>query len=431
MNGDLAIRTEGLGKSYRMGGEWDLTLSFRESVMSRFDQLRGALPATAGGGRGAADREYFWALRNLDLEVKKGEVVGIIGRNGAGKSTLLKILTGTTFPDTGRYTIRGKVASLLELGAGFTMDFTGRENVYMNGAMMGFSRTEMRDRFGEILDFSELHEFIDAPLRTYSSGMVCRLGFSVAVATDPDVLIIDEILSVGDMHFQAKCVERIYDYKKRGKTLFFCSHSLYDVRQICDQAIWLEKGGMRMQGDAVSVTNEYATFQSQLAISGHESPDLVHTDCNESLPHIESATLVDVRTGEVRNRFCPGDAVGVRLEVKNGRVPEDITVGVAFTQTDRTIVFSASTEMDGHPIDIREQGTVTLVLPSLRLLAGEYMLMCGVMDAHGFHRYHQMPTSKNLVVQNSKTRDLGLFLHEHEWRVESRDAAPRRAERPV
>ena len=129
------------------------------------------------------------------------------------------------------------------------MDFSGRENIYMNGAMMGFSHREMKDRFDQILEFSELHDFIDAPLRTYSSGMVCRLGFSVAVATDPDVLIIDEILSVGDMHFQRKCVERIYDYKKRGKTLFFCSHSLYDVRQICDHAIWMDHGRMRMAQD--------------------------------------------------------------------------------------------------------------------------------------------------------------------------------------
>ena len=146
MNRDLAIRTEGLGKSYRMGGEWDLTLSFRESVMSRFDQLRGALPATAGGGRGAADREYFWALRNLDLEVKKGEVVGIIGRNGAGKSTLLKVLSRITSPTEGRAEIRGRVGSLLEVGTGFHPELTGRENVFLNGAILGMRRAEIKAR---------------------------------------------------------------------------------------------------------------------------------------------------------------------------------------------------------------------------------------------------------------------------------------------
>ena len=413
MSHEPAISIENVSKTYRIYG-------------NPYGRIKELLP-----WNDVPHHQAVHALKGVSFEVQPGQCVGLVGGNGAGKSTLLKILTGTTFPDTGRYTVRGKVASLLELGAGFTMDFTGRENVYMNGAMMGISRAEMRDRFDEILDFSELHKFVDAPLRTYSSGMICRLGFSVALATEPDVLIIDEILSVGDMHFQSKCVERIYDYKKSGKTLFFCSHSLYDVRQICDHAIWLDKGELRMRGDAVSVTNEYATFQSQLVSTSHGSPDLVPTDFDESMPHLESAILVDVRTGEVRNMFSPGDAVGVRIEVKNGRVPEDITVGVAVTQKDRKIVFSASTEMDGHPVDIREEGTVTLVLPSLRLLAGEYLVMCGVMDRHGFHRYHQMPTSENLIVQDSKIRDLGVFLHEHEWRVESRDVASRRAERSV
>ncbi|MCA8955365.1 MAG: ABC transporter ATP-binding protein [Planctomycetes bacterium] len=368
------------------------------------------------------------ALSNVSFSISAGEVVGLIGENGAGKSTLLKILTGTTFPDTGSYSIHGKVASLLELGAGFTMDFSGRENIYMNGAMMGFSHREMKDRFDQILEFSELHDFIDAPLRTYSSGMVCRLGFSVAVATDPDVLIIDEILSVGDMHFQRKCVERIYDYKKRGKTLFFCSHSLYDVRQICDHAIWMDHGRMRMQGDSVAVTNEYATYQNQLSDSGAvESPDLVPTDFNHDLPHLVSAELIDLETGEPRSRFSPHDHVGVRIHVRNGKVPEEITVGVAVTKRDRSILFSASTEMDRHPVDIRREGIVTLELNELRLLAGEYVLMCGVMDRHGFHRHHQLPTRENLVVQNAKMRDLGVFLHPHSWRVESLDEV----ERPV
>jgi ABC-type polysaccharide/polyol phosphate transport system ATPase subunit len=380
------------------------------------------------------------AVRDLSFEVEQGQTVGLVGGNGAGKSTLLKILTGTTFPDSGSYQIRGKVASLLELGAGFSMDFTGRENIYMNGAMMGISRQEMRKRFDEILDFSELHEFIDAPLRTYSSGMICRLGFSVAVATEPDVLIIDEILSVGDMHFQSKCVERIYDYKKRGKTLLFCSHSLYDVRQICDYAIWLDKGEMQMKGDAVEVTNEYATSQTQISkrvkrSTQDESPDLIPTHYDDTLPHLLGATLIDADTGEPQSRFVPGDRVGVRLHVKNGTVPEEITVGVAVTMHDRTIVFSASTEMDGIPVDILGEGYATLILPSLLLLAGEYVLMCGVMDKHGFHRYHQLPTDQDLKVMNSKVKDLGVFLHEHEWKFEQMDEAsfpePRQSERPV
>lgn len=362
------------------------------------------------------------AVRDVSFEVEPGHCVGLVGGNGAGKSTILKILTGTTFPDSGSYQINGKVASLLELGAGFTMDFTGRENIYMNGAMMGISRHEMKQRFGEILDFSELHEFIDAPLRTYSSGMVCRLGFSVAVAVEPDVLIIDEILAVGDMNFQSKCADKIYSYKNRGKTLLFCSHSLYDVRQICDYAIWLDKGEMKMKGDAVEVTNEYSTFQSQLMASAMadsgESPDLVPTDYDHALPHLLAADLIDPDSGECKAQFHTGDPVGVRIKVQNAPTPEEITVGVAVTRSDRSILFSASTEMDQVPVPIDKTGYATLILPELRLLAGEYVLMCGVMDRNGFHRYHQLPTSANLKVLNTKSRDLGLFRHTHDWQIE-------------
>ena len=370
------------------------------------------------------------ALSGVTFDVTPGQCVGLVGGNGAGKSTLLKILTGTTFPDTGSYQIHGNVASLLELGAGFTMDFTGRENIYMNGAMMGISHREMKSRFEEILDFSELHEFIDAPLRTYSSGMICRLGFSVAVATDPDVLIIDEILSVGDMHFQRKCVDRIYDYKKRGKTLFFCSHSLYDVRQICDNAIWLDKGCMRMQGDAVTVTNEYSTFQNQLAVNT-DGDGLNPTDFDQNQPHLVSATLLDLGTGEPRSRFQPGDATGVRIHLRNGRKPTEITVGVAVMRRDRLIVFSASTEMDKVAVDVENEGYVTLLLPKLRLLAGEYVLMCGVMDKNGFHRFHQLPTTENLIVEVAKEKDLGVMLHDHDWKVEKLPVASSNTERPV
>jgi len=388
MTTDPAIFCENLSKTYRIYG-------------NPYGRIKELFP-----WNDQVHHQAVHALQDISFEVEPGQCVGLVGGNGAGKSTLLKILTGTTF--------------------------TGRENIFMNGAMMGISRQEMRQRFDEILDFSELHDFIDAPLRTYSSGMICRLGFSVAVATEPDVLIIDEILSVGDMHFQRKCVERIYDYKKRGKTLFFCSHSLYDVRQICDHAIWLEKGRMRMNGDSVAVTNEYSTFQNQLATSGDDDTNLLKaTDYDAELPHLLSARLVDPATGEPRDTFAPGDAVGARIHLRNGRNPEELTVGVVVTQRDRSILFSASTEMDRQPVDIQTEGIVTLVGPELRLLSGEYTILCGVMDKHGFHRFHQLPTEQNLTVQNRSVKDLGLFLHAHEWRVESMDTAARQAEGPV
>jgi energy-coupling factor transporter ATP-binding protein EcfA2 len=282
--------------------------------------------------------------------------------------------------------------------------------------MMGFSRREMRAKFQEILDFSELHDFIDAPIRTYSSGMVCRLGFSVAVATDPDVLIIDEILAVGDMHFQRKCVERIWDYKNRGKTMFFCSHSLYDVRQICDNAIWLKDGSVARMGDAVTVTNDYATYENQLDAKQDFKMEEKPPERDDQ-PRILAVELLDAKTGQPRNVFEPGDAVAVRVHVKNAPVPEPLTLAVGATRKEGLLMFAHSTQFDGITLDFQE-GVVVLELPDLRLLAGELVVPVWLLDARGVHRFHEMPANKNLVIENHRTKDLGVVLHEHVWHVE-------------
>jgi ABC-type polysaccharide/polyol phosphate transport system ATPase subunit len=236
------IEARNLGKTYRLYG-------------NPYHQLLDLMPWNTK----TRYREVH-ALREVSFDVRQGECVGLVGTNGAGKSTLLKVLSGTTYPTSGSFTVRGRVTSLLELGAGFHQNFTGRENIYMNAAMLGFSRREARAKFDEIVDFSELGDFIDAPVRTYSSGMQARLAFSVAVATDPELLIIDEILAVGDMNFQKKCFDKVWSYKTRGKSMFFCSHGLYQVRQICDRVIWLRHGRVELLADAVTATNEYATY---------------------------------------------------------------------------------------------------------------------------------------------------------------------------
>ncbi|MEZ5963037.1 MAG: ABC transporter ATP-binding protein [Planctomycetota bacterium] len=392
------IQVEHLSKSYQLYG-------------SPFGRLLERLP-----WNDRPRHRSVHALRDVSFTVDGGTCMGLVGGNGAGKSTLLKILTGTTFPSVGGYRIRGRIASLLELGAGFHLDFTGRENIYMNAAIMGFSRRETQAKFQEILDFSELHDFIDAPIRTYSSGMVCRLGFSVAVASDPDVLIIDEILAVGDMHFQRKCVERIWDYKNRGKTMFFCSHSLYDVRQICDNAIWLKNGSIARLGDAVMVTNDYATYENQLGAKQDfemkEKPP-----AHDDQPRILAVELLDAKTGEARNVFNPGDSVAVQVRLRNSPVPEKLALAVGATRKEGLLLFAHSTQFDGVSLDFQE-GTVTLVLPDLRLLAGELVVPVWLLDARGVHRYHEMPASKNLIVEN-RTKDLGVVLHDHQWHVEA------------
>jgi lipopolysaccharide transport system ATP-binding protein len=198
-------------------------------------------------GRRTEYRE-FMALNDIDLDVRRGEALGIIGRNGAGKSTLLKVVSRILRPTAGHVWVRGSVAPLIELGAGFHPELTGRENVYMNGAMLGFSHREMESRFESIVDFAELWDFIDAPIRTYSSGMMTRLGFAVASDVDPDILIIDEVLSVGDEAFQQKCLTRMEGFRQRGTTILFVSHALDAVERLCDRAIWIDQGKVRNSG---------------------------------------------------------------------------------------------------------------------------------------------------------------------------------------
>lgn len=369
-----------------------------------------------------------WALRDVNLQIEPARTVGLVGPNGAGKSTLLKILSGTTFPSHGRYRIRGRVASLLELGAGFHKDFSGRENIYLNTAMMGLTRDEAHERFEQILAFSELEKHIDAPIRTYSSGMICRLGFSTAIAVDPDVLIIDEILAVGDMHFQKKCVERIWNFKEQGKTILFCSHSLYDVRQLCDEAMWIQNGEVRLHADAVTVTNEYATYEKELI--GRETDVLAglpgdRVDLGPTGPHIAQTEVLRMETDEPCYEFRPGDNVRVRVHYKNAEEPIPLCMGIGFTRTDTTLCFGHTTEMDGVVVD-QAEGVVDLDLPKLGLLSGEFVVFVWLMDGNGVHRYHQYLTPKNVVVLN-EGKEVGLFLQDHHWTVRHVDEVPGRA----
>ncbi len=195
----------------------------------------------------------FWALRHIDLTVNRGEAIGLIGRNGAGKSTLLKVIARVQRPSTGRVWVRGHVSPLIELGAGFHPELTGRENVYINGSMLGFSRRQMEKKFDRIVDFSGIGDFIDAPLRTYSSGMIARLGFAVAADADPDILIIDEALSVGDEEFQKKCIDRMMGFRDQGVTIFYVTHSLDSIKRLCPKAVWIDGGHVREIGPTEQV----------------------------------------------------------------------------------------------------------------------------------------------------------------------------------
>ena len=396
MSGEYAIEAQGLGKAYRIYprplrrvGEW---LSF---------------------GRYRGHHE-FWALRGVDIALKPGTSLGLCGANGAGKSTLLKVLSGTTAPSEGRYRIKGRAASLLELGAGFHQDFTGRANIVLNGVMMGFSRRELVKKTPEILEFAELGAHIDEPVRTYSSGMGLRLAFAIAASVDPEVLIIDEVFAVGDMYFQKKCVDRIYEFKKRNKTIVFCSHSLYDLRQFCDLALWLEGGKPRAQGDSIFVTNEYAAFQRQHigsvaeAVYGQHPPVQDSTLRPEDMPSIVDARIYRLGTDEECYEVKTGDSIEIRVWWKNPR-PEatPIQIGLAFMRGDMTTCGGQATHFQGVKL-AGTSGCLVLKAPGLRLLAGQFLIPVVLFDGEGVHRYHDYLLPQNLLVR-AYTKDVGLF----------------------
>ncbi len=235
------IRAEHVSLCYRM--TYDRVKSMKEYVVQLL--------------KGKVRYEEFWALKDLSFEVRKGEVLGIVGHNGAGKSTLLKVISGILKPARGSVTVNGVVAPMLELGSGFDFDLTGRENVFLNGAILGFSEQFLKGKYEEIVEFSELGQFIDVPLRNYSSGMVARLAFSVATVVRPDILIVDEVLSVGDADFQEKSKKRMLELMGGGTTVLFVSHSLEQVRAMCDRVLWLEHGEMKMLGEAQRVCDAY------------------------------------------------------------------------------------------------------------------------------------------------------------------------------
>ena len=269
---DVVIRVEGLGKKYALHHETSERYTALRDVVARQARATGRLlnPFTLAGQLRKAQREAappseeeFWALKDVSFEIRRGERVGIIGRNGAGKSTLLKILSRITEPTTGRVEIRGRVASLLEVGTGFHPELTGRENIYLNGAILGMTRREIRSKFDQIVDFAEVEKFLDTPVKRYSSGMYVRLAFAVAAHLEPEILVVDEVLAVGDQAFQDKCIGKMGSIKNEGRTLLFVSHNMGAIRKTCERALLLKESKLYLSGQADSLINEYIGFNKE------------------------------------------------------------------------------------------------------------------------------------------------------------------------
>ena len=289
LTSDIAVTVRSLGKSYRI----DHLGSVEPSDADR-GGLRGRWPWQGKGPRQRMSTEIFWALRDVDFEVPRGKVFGVIGRNGAGKSTLLKILSRITEPTTGMAEIRGRVGSLLEVGTGFHPELSGRENIYLNGTLLGMRRRQIDRVFDEIVDFAEVHRFIDTPVKRYSSGMYVRLAFAVAAHLEPDILIIDEVLAVGDLQFQKKCLGKMKDVTGQGRTVLFVSHSLSTVNSLCDVCMLLENGKVTQIGPTESVTASYFASSEETAGS---LLDLTEEPPGDSSCSMLGARLVD-RAGE-------------------------------------------------------------------------------------------------------------------------------------
>lgn len=251
---DIAVRVENLGKQYRIGGRQEGYKTIREMVV---DTISGPFRRLCGDGRLPGPEEMIWALKCVSFEVKQNEVLGIIGRNGAGKTTLLKILSRITEPTEGRVELYGRVGSLLEIGTGFHPELTGRENISLNGAVIGMRQAEIRRKFDEIVDFAEIEKFIDTPVKRYSSGMYVRLAFAVAAHLEPEILLVDEVLAVGDAQFQKKCLGKMSDVAGEGRTVLFVSHNMAAVQSLCNRAIWLEEGKLVRDGHPNQVVSEY------------------------------------------------------------------------------------------------------------------------------------------------------------------------------
>ncbi len=281
MTADVVIRAEGLGKKYLIGHQAErerytalrdvIARNTRKWARSLHDLARGS-PSVAGD-----EIEEFWALKDVDFEIRRGDVVGIIGRNGAGKSTLLKVLSRITEPSEGRVEIKGRVASLLEVGTGFHPELTGRENVYLNGAILGMSQGEIRNKFDQIVDFAEIEKFLDTPVKRYSSGMYVRLAFAVAAHLEPEILVVDEVLAVGDAAFQRKCLGKMQDVAGVGRTVLFVSHNTGIIHALCKSGVLLDHGRVVLQSDIASVTQLYASKSEAVQSLRRERPSSSHT----------------------------------------------------------------------------------------------------------------------------------------------------------
>ena len=437
--GNTAIRVLHMSKCYHMYAQPG-------------DRLKQAFASLASQLFGLQTTPYFrefWSLKDVSFEVKKGETLGIIGRNGAGKSTLLQILCGTLTPTSGTVQTYGRVAALLELGAGFNPEFTGRENIVMNASVLGLTDLEIKDRLEDIIAFADIGPFIDQPVKTYSSGMYVRLAFSIATSVDPDILVIDEALSVGDGSFARKSFDRIIALRDAGKTILFCSHSLYQVEAICDRVVWLDGGQVQVMGEPAKAIVAYnamlsklssnggSGFQAQMGVSKvssltSSSASLNETEHTDQAGHSAQAEVVQAPAGmayikrvTVRSDGLDGKDLQVSSRKSLVQIQLDFlsdvnlpapSVAVVITDSEGREIASAGTVNDKVPLQVSAngEGSALLSYENFPLLKGVYWVNVLLMCEKGIHIYEPAEKVAKLTVHQSDS-EIGIVSLPHHW----------------
>jgi lipopolysaccharide transport system ATP-binding protein len=384
---EIALRLRDLSKTYRI----------YEKPVDRLKEL-------------VLRRKYhtdFAALRDVSLVLGKGRTLGIIGDNGAGKSTLLQLIAGTLTPSGGEIQCNGDVLGLLELGIGFHVDFTGLQNIFLYGDILGLPRSRVQAKLEEIIDFSELGEFIDRPLKTYSTGMRMRLAFSLISSLDPDILIVDEALSVGDTYFQKKCIDRMIDYKKRGRTIIFCTHSTYQVSIFCDEALWLKNGSIHMHGEVNRVIPAYEAYQGQRNAERELKEEETHRP--DSPVHIKGFEILNDLP------LNTGDDLRFRLQVESAVPDLPFHVTLSLKMDTGRGVFVTGTHLAGKPPLTGKEREVIVNYPKIPLLGGLYTAHARVFDNKGLMVYHEKVLPAFEVLKDSQ--ELGVCRFDNVWQI--------------
>ena len=401
--GKVILEVNNLSKQYRLGQVGTGTISHD---LNRFwSRVRGKedpyLKLTETNLRDNIEMsDYVWALRDVSFQLREGEVMGVVGTNGAGKSTLLKLLSRITWPTTGSIKMKGRISSLLEVGTGFHPELTGRENIFLNGAILGMTRDEIKSKFDEIVDFSGCANYVDTPVKRYSSGMIVRLGFAVAAHLESEILVVDEVLAVGDQAFQKKCIGKMKDISEGGRAVLFVSHNLSSVSNLCESGILMEDGNLVFQGDVKDVISRYLDNNS---FENQQSYDLTRVNEREGTGDMQFTEVSFYKNGEPSNALGINDSLGVRIKIKSSKLV-NYKLAVYIYRFDETLLSNIENEDSNFPVEpFVGERTFDLTFDKFNLYPGTYKIGLWIGDALSGHHIDLLKFCGQFTVDESST----------------------------